>query len=269
MFYSHSNAIQLFSILNEELRKVDAWMKSNRLSVNIKKTNYVIFKSKQKKVNANLSLYYENNPLKKEQFTKFVGAYIDENLSWIPHINHVCLKISKSIGIIYRSRFYLSSKSKLALYYSLVYPYLSYCSITWASTYVTKLNRIFILQKRAVRVLTNSDFRAHSAPLFLQLKILDIFKLNAFHVAKFMFCYHHQILPLLFSNLFLLNKQVHNYHTRSADDYRSHNCRTNTKTFIVLFQGPSLWNSLPTHITNSETQCCFRKRLLNYVLNHC
>ena len=116
IFYSHSNAIQLFSILNEELRKVDAWMKSNRLSVNIKKTNYVIFKSKQKRFNANLSLYYDNNPLKKEQFIKFLGVYIDENLSWIPHINHVCLKISKSIGIIYRSRFYLSSKSKLALY---------------------------------------------------------------------------------------------------------------------------------------------------------
>ena len=267
IFHSHSNAIQLFSILNEELRKVDAWMKSNRLSVNIKKTNYVIFKSKQKRVNANLSLYYNNNPLKKEQFTKFLGVYIDENLSWIPYINHVCLKISKSIGIIYRSRFYLSSKSKLALYYSLVYPYLSYCNITSASTYVTNLNRIFILQKRAERVLTNSDFRAHSTPLFLQLKILDVFKLNAFHVAKFMFCHHHQILPPLFSNLFFLNKQVHNYHTRSADDYRSHNCRTNTKKFTVLFQGPSLRNSLPTYITNSETELCFR--LLNYLLNHC
>ena len=156
-------------------------MKSNRLSVNIKKTNYAIFKSKQKRVNANLSLFYDNNPLKQEQFTKFLGVYIDENLSWIPHINHVCLKISKSIGTIYRSRFYLSSKSKLALYYYLVYPYLSYCNITWSSTYITNLNRIFILQKRAVQVLTNSDFRANSAPLFLtvQLKILDIFKLNA------------------------------------------------------------------------------------------
>ena len=182
-----------------------------------------------------------------------MGVYIDENLSWIPHINHVCLKISKSIGIIYRSRFYLSSKSKLALYYSLVYPYLSYCNITWASTYETNLNRIFILQKRAVRVLTNSDFRAHSAPLFLQLKILDIFKLNAFHVAEFVFCYHHQILPPLFSNLFLLNKQVHNYHTRSADDYRSHNCRTNTKalfSFKVLRYGILSRPTLPIQKPN-------------------
>ena len=63
------------------------------------------------------------------------------------------------------------------------------------------------------------------------------------------------ILPPLFSNLFLFNKQVHiNYYSRSADDYRSHNCRTNTNKFTVLFLGPSLWNSLPTYITNSETQ---------------
>ena len=103
--------------------------------------------------------------------------------------------------------------------YFLVYPDLSNCDITWSSTYVTNLNRIFILQKRAVRVLTNSDFRAQSAPLSLLLKILDIFKPNAFHVAKFMFCYHHQILPPLFSNLFLLNHQVHKYYARSVDDY--------------------------------------------------
>ena len=142
----------------------------------------------------------------------------------------VYIKISKSIGIIYRYLFYLSSKSKLALYYSLVYPYLSYCNITWSSTYVTNLNRIFNLQKRAVRVLTNSDFRTHSAPLFLQLKILDIFKLNPFHVEKIyvLIPSPNTSSPIIFSNLFLLNNQVHNYYTRSADDYRSHNCRTNT-----------------------------------------
>ena len=101
----------------------------------------------------------------------------------------------------------------------------------------------------------------HTLPLFLQFKILDIFKLNAFHVTKFMFCYHHQIVLPLFSNSFLLNNQVHNHFTRSMGDYQSHTCQTNTKKFTVLFQGPSLWNSWPTNITNSETQPCFRKRL--------
>lgn len=60
------------------------------------------------------------------------------------------------------------------------------------------------------------------------------FKLNAFRGAKFMYCYHHQILPPLFSNLFVLNNQVHNYYTRSAGDYRSQTCQTNKKIHSSL-----------------------------------
>ena len=113
------------------------------------------------------------------------------------HIDHVCNKISKSIGIISRSRFFLSTRTKRSLYYTLIYPYISYCNIVWSSTYATSLNRIWLLQKRAVCVMTNSEYRAHSAPLFEQLKVLDIFKVNTFHIAKFMqFLYHYRLLPV-------------------------------------------------------------------------
>ena len=66
-------------------------------------------------------------------------------------------------------------KLKLTLYYTLIYPYIVYCNCAWSSTYVSNLNRIYYLQKRAVRAITNSDYRAHSAPLFSKLGILDIF----------------------------------------------------------------------------------------------
>ena len=98
-------------------------------------------------------------------------------------------KISKPVGIIYRSCFYLSTKTKLSLHYTLIYPYITYCNIAWSSTYVTNVNRIFYLQKRAVRALTNYNFRAmQSTPLFSQLGILDILKVNSLHIAQFMFC---------------------------------------------------------------------------------
>ena len=92
-----------------------------------------------------------------------------------------------------------------------------------------------MLQKRIVQALTNSDFHAHTAPLFIQLKILDIYKINTFHVAKFMFSYHHRLLPPSFHNLFITSHQVHSYNTRSSNLYRSHLCKTNTKHIIVLF----------------------------------
>ena len=115
------------------------------------------------------------------------------------------------------------------LYYTLIYPYITYCNSTWSSTYVSNLNRIYFLQKRAVRAVTNSDYRAHTAPLFSKLGILDIFLINTLDIAKFMLRYHNNLLPPLLLNLFMTNREVHRYDTRTAGNYRMHSCRTNIK----------------------------------------
>ena len=107
--------------------------------------------------------------------------YIDENLSWSEHIAYICKKISKSVGIIYRSRFCLLTNTKLMLYYALIYPYLTYCNIVWASTYPSNLTRLLLMQKRAVRAITNAYYRAHTKPLFLQLGVLNIYQINTFY----------------------------------------------------------------------------------------
>ena len=87
-------------------------------------------------------------------------------LSW--EISHKLYQIAKSVGILSRTRLYLSFKTKLMLYYTLIYPYISYCNSTGSSTCVSSLNRIYYLEKRAVRAVTNSDYRAHSALLFFK-----------------------------------------------------------------------------------------------------
>jgi hypothetical protein len=162
--YSHSDPAVLVTVLNEAIQNIDLWIKTNKLSINIDKTNYVIFQSKQKKITQDLSLSIDDKLITRKQQVKFLGVLLDENLSWKPHINYVCNKISKSIGVIYRARFNLSLSTKLSLYYTLIYPYLNYCNIVWSSTYVTNLQRILILQKRIVRLLTNSVFSANTAP---------------------------------------------------------------------------------------------------------
>ena len=121
-------------------------------------------------------IHFGNQSLKQVNETKFLRVYIDDHFTWKPHISFVCKHISKSVGIIFRSRCSLTSKTKLTLYYTLIYPFFTYCNCSRSSTYVTNLNRIFYLQKRAVRAIANSHYRGHSAPLFAKLGILDIFK---------------------------------------------------------------------------------------------
>ncbi len=211
---------------------------------------YLIQRQKQKN-NKNISIIFDKTQLVQKQSIKFLEVVVDEHLSWKSHISYIYKKVSKSTGIIFRCRYYLSNKTKLSLYYSLVYPYLTYCNIVWSSNYKTNLKRIYSLQKRIVRALTNSDFRAHTSPLFTQLKILDIYKIN--------------LLPPSFHNLFITSHQVHSYSTRSSNSYRSHLCKTNSK-FTILFQGPKIWNSLPNDILKTETLSYFRSIMFNFLL---
>ena len=117
-----------------------------------------------------------------------------------------------------------------------------------------------------VFVFTNSDYRAHSAPLFSKLGILDIYQINTFQIAKFMYCYHNNLLPPLFFNLFFTNSQIHGYSTRTANNYRVHHCRTNLKKFTILYQGPKIWNSLPVTITSLSSFPTFKKILLEFLV---
>ena len=114
---------------------------------------------------------------------------LDEHLNWKTHISNVSRKISKSIGIIHKSRFCLGLSSVRILYNSLVYPYLIYCVSVWASTYPTNLNRVTILQKRLVRIIANKPFDAHTKPLFKELQILQFADIFLFQVGKFMYLF--------------------------------------------------------------------------------
>ena len=117
------------------------------------------------------------------------------------------------MGIIAKARFHLSSQTLLTLYYSLVYLYLTYCNLAWSSTCYTcyNLNCIYLLQKRIVWLITKAHHLANTAPLFSQLKVLDICSINSFYVTTFMYSYHHNHLPSSFCKLFSSSNQVHQY----------------------------------------------------------
>ena len=116
-----------------------------------------------------------------------------------------------------------------------------------------------------MRAITNSDYRAHSAPLFSKLRILDIFQVNKFEIAKFMFYYKNNFLSPLLLNLFVTNSQIHNYGTRTASNYRTHLCRTNLKQFTIIYQGSKIWNSIPVSVTRSSKFLSFKTKMQEFL----
>ena len=227
IFCSHKDPSQLISIVTKEVTKISIWLKTNELSLNLAKTNFMFSRPRQKKINVNFPLVLENIVIKQVTETKFLWVRIDHHLSWKPHISLVSKKISNSIGIIAKARFRLSAKTLLSLYYSLVCPCLSYCSVAWSSTYCSNRNCIYLLQKRIVRLIAKADCLANTAPLFSQLRLLDNFSIISFSIAIFMYSYHRNLLPVTFQCFFMTGEQFHQYNTRTAFQYRSRFCITN------------------------------------------
>ena len=90
------------------------------------------------------------------------------------------MKISKVIGIMYRLKYIYPKNNVLTLYNSLIVPHLNYCKLTWDSKIVNGHN-IHILQKKALRIITDSDYITHSEPICKELRVLkftDMYQLT-------------------------------------------------------------------------------------------
>ena len=98
IFCSHKDANHLVSIVNNELAKIIIWLRVNKLSLNLTKTNFMIFHPRQKKVSVNVPLTLENTVIKQVTDTKFLGILIDQHLSWNPHNDFASKKILKNFG---------------------------------------------------------------------------------------------------------------------------------------------------------------------------
>ena len=171
--------------INEELKKICHWLFINKLKLNLTKCKYMLFHFPQNNPRNTdlLTIKIDDTVIQRVTEFDFLGLLIDETLSWKPHINKISNKISRVLGIMNRLKNSLPQRVLLLIYNSLVVPHINYCITVWGF----KNNRILKLQKRAVRLIFNSNYNAHTEPLFKKasiLKVQDIFHLNMLKIYK-------------------------------------------------------------------------------------
>ena len=270
LFISHTDFSVLMANANHDLENISKWFKLNKLSLNIKKSNFIIFANKNKKYcKSNTCLSIGDNPITQVTSTTFLGIIIHERLDWKSHISYVSKKISKSIGIIGKFRSLIHHKSLLTLYYSLIYPYLTYCNIIWGATYPTHLHKLHMTQKRFCRIATYSDWSAHSAQLFKQLNILSIFDLNVYLTCNFIFKVLSEPAPFALpcKAFFQFNSDVHHYNTRQANYLHLPKFRTGQCKLSIRFRGAQLWNNCIALSSESASLNQFKRKLRTHLMN--
>ena len=266
VFMSHREIDVLERAINSELPKLALWFRSNLLSLNVLKTNFIHFKGRKSTDNKCLQVKLNGMQIERKTCTKFLGVYINENLDWTDHVKHIVTPISRNIGILYKVRYFVSDKILLMLYNTLILPYISYCNILWA-TCKTVTNNILLLQKKAIRVCTRSGFLDHTNPLFVKLRCLKVDDINFLQTAIFMFRFNNKLLPDSFSSMFQSNNAVHSYSTRQASNIHLVNPRTTLAHKSIRHSGPDVWNSLPQHVRTLQTPLSFKRAIKRILIS--
>ena len=179
----------------------------------------------------------ENTIIKQVTSTKFLGVNINAENGWKDHINEVTKKISRALGIIRRIRYKLTTKTAMLLYDALILTHITYCNIVWAATYKTALKRIYVIQKRALKVClerksatypkcqTNSNMNS----VFVTSNRLSIYNLNKLQTVKFIYQVINKTAPICLLNILAPLSTIHSHNTRSENrnNLFLRQCRTN------------------------------------------
>ena len=267
VFYSHKNLPVLCDIMNNELKEVCNWFKANKLSLNAKKTNLMFMgTSKQTSSidNENVNIYLDGCKLSRAQDAKFLGIIIDENLLWKKQVDAICKTCSRNIGVLNKVKLFLPNSAMYQLYCTLVLPYLNYALLLWGNVNEFYMNKIFRIQKRALRTISNSSYLCPTKPLFKKYKVLNIFDMYAKEAAMFMYKYKCNMLPRSFDGYFTTNQEIHRYNTRNKCDFNVP--KRNSKFDWVFISGPKIWNGLPNNIKKAKSLSQFKTTFKYYLL---
>ena len=210
----------------------------------------------------------ESTAIERTESINFLGILIHESLDWKFHIMNIHSKLSRTIGVLSKLKCFLPLDILVYIYNAIMLPHLNYCNEIWGNTYKVHIDKLFILQKRAIRLITKSDYRCPSLPHFINQKILPIGELVKLNISVFMFKYHKQILPVLFNNMFKKNSSFHIYPTRIKDNLHIPITHLTIRTHSIRFTGVKEWNSISNLIQNSSTLSRFRILLKRFTFEN-
>jgi len=271
ILYSHKNLNTQVSTINRELSEVSNWFKANKLSVNASKTYFMILGTPQMTNKYNIigspEIILDDTILDRVTNTKFLGVIIDENIKWKLHIEATSKTVSRNIGVMNKLKHYIPERILHSLYCSLVMPYINYGILVWGNAYKTYVQKIFKLQKRAMRVISNSHYRSHAAPLFSKFNITNVYDTFHLELGVFMYKYINGQLPSSFNKYFIKRSDIHKLETRYKDDFNKTRNKKCSSDRSVKTNGPILWNSIEENIKKSKSLSHFRIQFKKQLLS--
>ena len=253
--------------VNIELKKVYIWLVSNKLTLNIKKSQFMLLTNK--KNIPKFTVKINDEELESCDSYKYLGVYIDKSLSWKCHIDYICTKISKACGALSKIRHIVDIETLCTVYYALANSYLRYGILAWGNATDSIIKPLDTLINRCVRIMSFAPFgHIQISPIYECLDILNVENTFNLETAKFIFKSINGLLPLssIASHFELEAPIMHNYNTRQR------NSRSNIIDFSssygkksIQFRKTQALNAIPAEIRNLRSLNAFKKHYKKYL----
>ena len=254
--------------MKSDLDNLIEWFRANKLSLNIQKTDYVLFRPTEKMKmiddadSDDYNLIFGNDKLEQKDEFKFLGITIDKGMNWSVHCKKLCSKLASSLYLFRNAKNVLPTHIMKTLYYSLFYSHLQYGALLWGSScYKEDLNRICKLQKKAIRLVNNSSFNAHTEPIFKKLSILNVNHVIELEQAKYMYNFKNNLLPSKLTQFLKRGSEIHKYNTRY--NYEPERIKSNFAPLSSSFlsKSPNTWKNIKTEYKEIKNLGAFTSKI--------
>ena len=255
-------------LLNSDLKSLCNWLKSNKISLNVAKTELIVFRHPNKQINMDwIKLKIDGKKLQPSPHVKYLGVYIDQHLSFKHHINDLSTKLRRANGILSKIRNFVHLKTVREIYFAIFESHLKYACQIWGQKGNPACDRLITLQNNAMRIITFSPFRTSSKPLFNNMKILNF--RNQVDLQNCLLV-HSQLtstIPVALVNLFVQKIKLHNYSTRNPLSLVQPYARTtrfglNSITSQCIYS----WNKFVNHNIIKDAEWPLSKNSLSTVI---
>jgi len=238
---------------------INNWFKINQLVFNYNKTHYLQFNMKNSK-DYDLKLNYQGNYVKSSSNTKFLGLIIDDSLSWKAHTDQMMYKLNIACFVIRTIQAITSQETLRMVYFAYIHLTISYGIIIWGNQ--PHSEKIFKIQKKAIKIITNSRMRDSCRELFKKLEILPLYSQYIFSLSIFVIKNKH---------LFYTNNVIHSINTRFKTNLHPPIANLTKFQKGVYYSRIKIFNNLPHNVKEFANeiilfQNALKRFLLKFIL---
>ena len=244
------------------------WSKQNKLPINFNKSTYMILGAKRRLEDTfELLLNIGNEKIEKVSKQKLLGIFIDEHLSWTPHIDYLCSIIASKISLLKQLSSYVPQNIQKLFYQSYILPLMDYGCNTWGTTSTSNIERISKLQKRAARIILRAEYLTPSDLMFEELGWQSVPKRLMYNKAILTFKALNNQTPAYITNLLKPMSESHPRSLRSSENGLLSVPRSSSALYDRSFSysASKLWNCLPQSLRTSSSLSTFKTGIKDYI----